>query len=147
MKFSRLSNRASDTAQPISDTLNRKRQAAPPATMAALCPLTPLITQTAARNVDAFHRLYEETSPQVYGIVCHLVTDRMAAEEVLIDTYLVVWATAARFITVELTAMAWLSANARRCSVAHLRDQLRLNQARVAHDILNKIGTGVEQIR
>jgi|GEM_PF-4180238 len=128
--FGRTFTRASKAIWPSSRTSDRSVECVvPPLKVQVPCPLTPLITQTSEGDIAAFRSLYDTTSPQLYGIVSQLVADRAAAEEVLIDTYLVIWATAARFAATKLTAIAWLSATARRCAVIRLRNDLSANSS------------------
>ena len=50
-----------------------------------------LIAQTAQGDQAAFARLYDRSSPQVYGLVLKILDNREAAEEVTLDVYTQVW--------------------------------------------------------
>ena len=103
------------------------------------CPLASLIAQTAAQDPEAFRRLYDTTAPHLFGIICHLIADRAAAEDVLKDTYLVIWRTASRYAVSDALANVWLSAVAQRCAVIYLRNQLTPRPLNVGNQC--KLGT------
>lgn len=63
-----------------------------------------LIAQTAQGDQEALATLYDQTSPQVYGLVLKILDNREAAEEVTLDVYTQVWRQA-QFLKVPATVL------------------------------------------
>jgi RNA polymerase sigma-70 factor (ECF subfamily) len=56
-----------------------------------------LLRGAAAGDRRSFARLYDETSPSVFGILLRMLADRERAEEVAQEVYLQAWRTAGSF--------------------------------------------------
>lgn len=82
---------------------------------------TSLIALTAQGSQSALSRLYDRSSPRVYGLVLGILDDRSAAEEVTIDVYMQVWRTASRFDPSRGSASGWLLMIARSRAIDRLR--------------------------
>ena len=59
-------------------------------------------------DVDAFARIYDETSERVYGVVLRVVRDPAQAEEVTQEVYLEIWRQAERYDPARGSAIAWV---------------------------------------
>ena len=68
-------------------------------------------------------RLYDLTSPSVFGLVLKILRDRAAAEEVTLDVYVQVWKQAGQFSTQRGSATSWLLMMARSRAIDHIRSR------------------------
>jgi len=84
--------------------------------------LTLTLLQVAKGDRTAFTALYEQTSPQLFGICLRMLRDKGQAEEVLQDVYLIVWRRAVTFDPERARALTWLSAIARHRAIDRLRE-------------------------
>lgn len=80
-----------------------------------------LIRASAAGDRAAFRRLYDATSPKLFGVILRIARDRPIAEEVLQETYLRVWRNAERFSPEAGQPMAWLAVIARNRAIDRIR--------------------------
>lgn len=71
-----------------------------------------LLLQTGRGDKDAFRRLYEETSRKVYSFILSIVKNTADAEEILQDTYMKVWISAAGY-QAQGKPLAWIFTIAR----------------------------------
>lgn len=83
--------------------------------------LTLTLLQVAKGDRTAFAALYDQTSPRLFGICLRMLRDRGQAEEVLQDTYLIVWQRAETFDPERALALTWLSAVTRHRVIDRLR--------------------------
>jgi RNA polymerase sigma-70 factor (ECF subfamily) len=72
-----------------------------------------MLASVANGDADAFERLYFATSAKIYGVVLRVVRRHDLACEVMEDTYLHIWKTAARFDPALTAPMSWIVAIAR----------------------------------
>jgi RNA polymerase sigma-70 factor (ECF subfamily) len=70
---------------------------------------------------SALAGLYDETNRLVFGLVVRILTDRSAAEEVLLDVYTQVWRQAALYEKRRGTPLGWLMTIARSRAIDRLR--------------------------
>ncbi len=75
----------------------------------------------AGGDQSAFGRLYDQTSPIIYGLVLRIVGDPADAEEVTLDVYGQVWRSARHFDSRRGTVMAWLVMVARSRAIDRIR--------------------------
>ncbi|MEP6959220.1 MAG: sigma-70 family RNA polymerase sigma factor [Nitrospirota bacterium] len=80
-----------------------------------------LIAKTAQGDHEAFSRLYDQSSPQIYGLILRMVNHPQIAEEVAMDVYVQVWKQAQSYDVNRGTAMGWLLAIARTRAIDQLR--------------------------
>lgn len=80
-----------------------------------------LIAQTAQGDQAAFATLYDQTSPQVYGLVLKILGNREAAEEVTLDVYTQAWRQAHSYDETRGTPGAWLMTLARTRAIDRYR--------------------------
>ena len=73
--------------------------------------------------MTSFERLYNMTSPQLFGIVLRIHPDGAEAEDVLQDVYLKVWCRCAQFDADRGSVMHWLSSIARYSAIDGLRQR------------------------
>lgn len=91
-------------------------------------PLLPLMAKTAAGDRAAFQRLYDETSPKLFGVIRRILNDRAEAEEVLQEVYVRVWQSAHSFDATRGRPLGWMVALARYRAI----DIIRRNASRDA---------------
>lgn len=83
--------------------------------------LAALIYQTALGDQRAFERLYQQTSPQLFGAALALLRRRDLAEDVLQEAYVKIWHSAASYQPERGSATTWLGTIVRRCAIDRLR--------------------------
>jgi RNA polymerase sigma-70 factor (ECF subfamily) len=72
-----------------------------------------MLASVANGDADAFERLYMATSAKIYGVVLRIVRRHDYAADVMEDTYLHIWKTAADFDPALASPMSWMVAIAR----------------------------------
>jgi RNA polymerase sigma-70 factor (ECF subfamily) len=89
-----------------------------------------LIGRICLKDREAFRRLYDATSAQLFPICLRMLSKREDAEEALQEIYVKIWQRANRFTPGQTSAYAWLAAIARH----HAIDLIRARRP-VASDI------------
>lgn len=87
--------------------------------------LAEALRRTAARDPRAFRVVYEMMAPKLFGICLRICGERKAAEDVLQEVFVTVWARADRFDPARGGAVAWLSTMARNRSIDWRRTNYR----------------------
>ena len=82
-----------------------------------------LLVAVAARDREAFRRLYDLTSPKLLATVLRIVRIRSAAEEVLQDVYLRIWQNAESYSPQTAPARAWMNSIARNRAIDVIRQK------------------------
>ena len=77
--------------------------------------------QVAARDQDAFAKLYSATSLKLFGIVLRILKNRELAEDVLQDVYFTIWEKAGDFDGNRASAITWMATIARNRALDELR--------------------------
>ncbi len=85
--------------------------------------LQDLIDRVAARDDHALKSLYELTSAKLYGLALRITGQRDRAEDVLQETFLQVWRTAADYRASLSPPLAWLGLIVRSRALDQLRRQ------------------------
>jgi RNA polymerase sigma-70 factor (ECF subfamily) len=80
-----------------------------------------LIARTAQGDQTAFSTLYDQSSPQVYGLILRIVGNTHTAEEVMLDVFTQVWKQAHTYDRQRGTAAGWLLTLARTRAIDRLR--------------------------
>jgi RNA polymerase sigma-70 factor, ECF subfamily len=75
--------------------------------------LEPLLSATAAGDALAFRRLYEASSPHLYGLLLRMLKRRDWAEEALQDCYIKIWQKADTYSSDKGQPLTWLMTVAR----------------------------------
>ena len=83
--------------------------------------LAGLLRLSARGDEAAFARLYDATSPRVYGLALRVVRDPAQAQEVTQEAYLEIWKTASRFDPGRGSAISWLMTITHRKAVDRVR--------------------------
>ena len=83
--------------------------------------LEALLHATARGDTAAFERLYQATSPKLYGIVLRIVKQREAADDVLQDAYVRIWKHARTQSGPTGSALGWMVRIARNRALDWLR--------------------------
>lgn len=84
---------------------------------AARASLNADLAQVAEGDRGALARVYQRTSPKLFGVVLRIVRDRQAAEDVLQDVYLKIWRSADAFDPRRASPITWLCAIARNTAI------------------------------
>lgn len=80
-----------------------------------------LLQRSAQKDQIAFKRLYEVTSPRLFGLVLQLVRRRCLAEEILQETYLKIWRRADSYNAAKASVIGWMSVIARNTALDVIR--------------------------
>jgi RNA polymerase sigma-70 factor, ECF subfamily len=73
----------------------------------------------------ALHSLYEATAPRLFGLALGILRSRELAEDIMQDSFVLVWRHAQSFDPGRGSAMAWLAAIVRNRCIDHLRQRGR----------------------
>ena len=92
--------------------------------------LQDLLAASSRGDEQSFARLYDLTSPRVYGMVLRVIRDPAQAAEVTQDVYLEVWRQSARFDAERGAVLPWLLMISHRRAV----DRVRSAQSAVTRD-------------
>lgn len=82
-----------------------------------------LLVATGSHDRNAFRRLYDLSSPKLFGTILRIIRNRAAAEEVLQDVYLRIWQNAGSFSPQTAPANAWMNSIARNRAIDVLRQK------------------------
>lgn len=85
--------------------------------------LKSLLLAVAARDREAFRKLYEASSPKLFGTVLRIVRSRAIAEDVLQDVFLRIWQNASSYVPETAPAGVWMNSIARNRSIDVLRQR------------------------
>jgi RNA polymerase sigma-70 factor, ECF subfamily len=80
-----------------------------------------LLAAVAKGDAAAFERVYQATSAKLYGVVLRIVRRADVADEVMVETYLKVWATAGEFDPAAASPLTWMLAIARNRAIDLVR--------------------------
>ena len=83
--------------------------------------LVELLAEVAAGDAAAFERLYDATRAKLYGVLLRILGRPELAEEVMQETYLKVWNTAATFDATIASPITWMVAIARNRAIDIVR--------------------------
>lgn len=98
-----------------------------------------LLKQIGTGDEDAFRQLYHNTDRTVYSFILSILKNPQDAEEVMQETYLKIWTSAASYHS-QGKPLAWIFTIARNLCYMRFRDQKR--QADMGLDDLNGEETG-----
>jgi len=88
---------------------------------AARAELDALIARCGLGDRRAFCDLYDRTAPKLYGVALRILQDRGAAEDVLQEAYVKIWAGAGRYLPGAASPMTWLITITRNAAIDRLR--------------------------
>jgi RNA polymerase sigma-70 factor (ECF subfamily) len=80
-----------------------------------------LLARIALRDRKAFDRLYQHTSPKLFGVALRMMKDRSEAEDVLQEAYVRIWQRADRFRAGQGSALGWMVTITRNLCIDRLR--------------------------
>ena len=91
-----------------------------------------LIDRIIARDPDAIGELYDRHSRLLYGLILRILRDRNEADEVLQETFVLVWTRAETYNAALGAPVAWLVRLARNRAIDRLRaNSVRLRAVRI----------------
>ena len=82
-----------------------------------------LLRAVATRDKEAFQQLYTRHSPVLFGLAVKILSDRVEAEDVLQETFVQVWKTAASFDDQRGKPLAWFIMLTRSRAIDRLRSR------------------------
>jgi len=84
-----------------------------------------LLQACASGDQTALHSLYMGTAPQLFGLALRILRGRELAEEIVQDSFLIVWRQAYAFDPARGSAMAWLASVVRNRCIDVIRQRGR----------------------
>jgi RNA polymerase sigma-70 factor (ECF subfamily) len=84
-----------------------------------------LLQACASGDKTALHSLYKETAPQLFGLALRILRNRELAEEIVQDSFVLLWNNAHTFDPGRGSAMAWLARIVRNRCIDLLRQRGR----------------------
>jgi len=85
-----------------------------------------LLASVARGDQAAFEALYEATCAKLFGVVLRIVRDQALAEDILHETYVKIWNTAAQDHPEETSPLAWMVSLARNRAIDVVRKRADL---------------------
>ena len=83
-----------------------------------------LLLRVAQGDKEAFQRLYQNTDKTIYGFILSILRNPQDAEEIMQETYLKIWTSAAGYKS-QGKPLAWMFTTARNLCYMKFRDQKR----------------------
>lgn len=93
--------------------------------------LRDLLASSAQGDRSAFTRLYDLTSPRIYGLALRVVYDRAHAEEVVQEAYLQFWQKAGEYRPERGSVISWMMTITHRRAVDRVRSE-QVHRRRIA---------------
>ena len=89
-----------------------------------------LLAAAAGGDQGSFKGLYEATAAKLYGIILRICRDRGLSDEILQETYVKVWRSAARYDRLQGRPITWMATIARNTAIDAVRrkSEVRLQQ-------------------
>ncbi|MEW8100239.1 MAG: sigma-70 family RNA polymerase sigma factor [Candidatus Thiodiazotropha endolucinida] len=103
--------------------------------------LKELLAACALNDRSAFARLYQLTSPKLYGVVLHILNREATAQECLQDSYIKIWNNAESYRTHLAAPMTWMTTIARNQALDHLRRRQREVMESDGYSFIEQIDT------
>lgn len=89
-----------------------------------------LLLHVAQGDQKAFERLYQATSPYIYGVLLRMFRQEAAAEDALQEAFLRIWENAGTYNPSQGKPLTWMTSIAR----YHALDVLRSNKSSISRD-------------
>lgn len=106
--------------------------------MSEIKPINLLIERCADGDRAAFERLYQQTSPRLFGLLLKMLREPEPAEDILQDTFVQVWRRAASFQRDRGQGEAWLTSIARNRAIDWIRRSGRRPTLAANDELLNQ---------
>ncbi|MES9987150.1 MAG: sigma-70 family RNA polymerase sigma factor [Candidatus Thiodiazotropha endolucinida] len=103
--------------------------------------LKELLAACALNDRSAFARLYQLTSPKLYGVVLHILNREATAQECLQEIYIKIWNKAESYRTHLAAPMTWMTTIARNLALDHLRRRQREVMESDGYSFIEQIDT------
>jgi len=87
--------------------------------------LNELLVSSGRGNTQAFQQLYKTASPRLFAVCRRLLRDESLAEDVLQESFIKIWHSAAQFSSSRANAMTWMSTIVRNQAIDRLRSMRR----------------------
>lgn len=99
--------------------------------------LLPLMKKTANGDREAFHKLYEQSSAKLFGVLLRILKQEVLAEDVCQEVYLTIWKKASQYDPTLGRVMSWMIAIARNKAIDVIRraDEKMLAQKATGGDV------------
>ena len=92
-----------------------------------------LVCMLKQRTRESFAELYDKYSPALYGIICKIINDATAAEDVLQEAFVKIWKNIDNYTEEKGSLFTWVLSIARHTAI----DYLRSKQNKLRYQIQN----------
>src|SRR3569833_137601 len=93
-----------------------------------------LVSLLQLKNREAFSLLYDSYSEAIYGVICRMVTDKAAAEDLLQDVFVKIWRKIESYDAARGTLFTWMINIARNICIDYLRSKQYKQQMKVVEN-------------
>ena len=101
-----------------------------------------LVSLLQLKNREAFSVLYDSYSEAIYGVICRMVTDKAAAEDLLQDVFVKIWRKIGSYDAARGTLFTWMINIARNICIDYLRSKQYKQQMKVVENNFEYAGAG-----
>jgi len=90
------------------------------------------------RTRESFDELYEKYSPALYGIICKIVNDATAAEDVLQESFVKIWKNIDNYTEEKGSLFTWVLSIARHTAIDYLRSKQYKYRSQIQNTDINE---------
>jgi len=102
-----------------------------------------LVSLLQSKSREAFSVLYDSYSEAIYGIICRMVTNKAAAEDLLQDVFVKIWRKIDSYDAARGTLFTWMINIARNICIDYLRSKQYKQQMKVVENNFEYTESGV----
>jgi len=100
-----------------------------------------LIHQLQLKNREAFSLLYDKYSEALFGVICRMVANKAAAEDLLQDAFVKIWKNIDSYNTAKGTLFTWMINITRNICIDYLRSKQHKQEMKITGDNYEKTET------
>ncbi len=103
-----------------------------------------------SKSEEAFNALYDNYSPELYGIILQIVNSEAAAQDVLQDSFIKIWKNFGNYNSSKGTLFTWLNVS-RNTAIdynrsKHVKNKIRFDDEFVSIDIKQSVSNSFDHI-
>jgi len=91
-----------------------------------------LVHQLQAKSREAFSVLYDNYSEALYGVICRMVNNNVAAEDLLQDAFIKIWKNIDSYNAAKGTLFTWMMNITRNICIDYLRSKQHRQEMKIA---------------
>lgn len=90
------------------------------------------------RTRESFAELYDKYSPALYGIICKIINDATAAEDVLQEAFVKIWKNIDNYTEDKGSLFTWVLSIARHTAIDYLRSKQHKYRSQIQNTAINE---------